>query len=46
MHWFFTGLLLAASGGTAAYTLWLLRRLFTTAPAGAAPDAGPAEAAR
>lgn len=28
----FTGLLVAASGATAAYTLWLVRRLFTTAP--------------
>ena len=29
----FTGLLVAVSGGTAFYTLWLVRRLFTTAPA-------------
>ncbi len=33
MHWTFTGLLVAASGATAVYTLWLVRRLFTTAPA-------------
>jgi hypothetical protein len=26
----FTGLLVGASGVTAAYTLWLVRRLFTT----------------
>ncbi|GAA3218818.1 hypothetical protein GCM10017691_01820 [Pseudonocardia petroleophila] len=32
MHWFFTGLLIAASGGTVAYTGYLLRRLFTTEP--------------
>jgi hypothetical protein len=28
----FTGLLLAASGGIVAFTGYLLRRLFTTAP--------------
>ena len=28
----FTGLLIGASGATALYTLWLVRRLFTTAP--------------
>ena len=32
MHWFFTGLLIAASGGTVVYTGYLLRRLFTTEP--------------
>ncbi|WP_267460898.1 hypothetical protein [Pseudonocardia abyssalis] len=32
MHWFFTGLLIAASAGTVAYTGYLLRRLFTTEP--------------
>jgi hypothetical protein len=26
----FTGLLIGASGATAVYTLWLVRRLFTT----------------
>ena len=36
MHWLFTGLLIGVSGATAVYTLWLVRRLFTTAP-GAAP---------
>ena len=36
MHWFFTGLLIAASAGTVAFTGYLLRRLFTTEPA--APD--------
>jgi hypothetical protein len=36
----FTGLLIGASGATAVYTLWLVRRLFTTAPAVVpAPDA-------
>jgi hypothetical protein len=33
----FTGLLVGVSGATAVYTLWLVRRLFTTAPA-AAPE--------
>ena len=28
----FTGLLIGASGATALYTLWLVRRLFTTDP--------------
>ena len=28
----FTGLLIGASGATAVYTLWLVRRIFTTAP--------------
>ncbi|MFC4948503.1 hypothetical protein [Pseudonocardia sp. GCM10023141] len=37
MHWFFTGLLIAASAGTLAYTGYLLRRLFTTPPG--EPDA-------
>lgn len=37
MHWFFTGLLIAASAGTVAFGAHLLRRLFTTGPA-AAPD--------
>jgi len=32
VHWFFTGLLIAASAGTVAYTGYLLRRLFTTEP--------------
>ena len=36
----FTGLLIGASGATAVYTLWLVRRLFTTAPA-AAPLPAP-----
>ena len=36
VHWLFTGLLIATSGATAVYTLWLLRRLFTTAPVPAA----------
>jgi hypothetical protein len=34
----FTGLLIGASGATAVYTLWLVRRLFTTAPL---PEATP-----
>ncbi|MHA6628187.1 hypothetical protein ACU61A_22345 [Pseudonocardia sichuanensis] len=37
MQWLFTGLLIAASAGIAGFTGYLLRRLFTTAPA--APDA-------
>jgi hypothetical protein len=32
VHWLFTGLLIATSGGIAAFTAYLLRRLFTTAP--------------
>ena len=36
VHWLFTGLLIGTSGATAIYTLWLLRRLFTTAPVHAA----------
>ncbi len=41
VHWMFTGLLVGVSGATAAYTLWLVRRLFTTAPA---PASAPAPA--
>ena len=37
MHWFFTGLLIAACVGTVAFGGLLLRRLFTTEPS--APDA-------
>jgi hypothetical protein len=40
VQWFFTGLLIAVSGGTVAYTGWLLRRLFTTEPA-QAPERTP-----
>jgi len=36
----FTGLLVGVSGATAVYTLWLVRRLFTTAPA---PAPAPVE---
>ena len=32
MHGLFTALLIGTSGATAVYTLWLVRRLFTTAP--------------
>jgi hypothetical protein len=32
VHWFFTGLLITVCAGTAAYTCWLLRRLFTSEP--------------
>lgn len=39
VHWFFTGLLIAASAGTVAYTGYLLRRLFTT-EATAEPSTG------
>ena len=38
----FTGLLIGASGATAVYTLWLVRRLFTTPPA---PDGAADEGA-
>ncbi|MDT0350746.1 hypothetical protein [Pseudonocardia charpentierae] len=41
MHWLFTGLLVGVSGATAVYTLWLVRRLFTTAPAPAVPTEQP-----
>jgi hypothetical protein len=41
----FTGLLVAISGGTAVYTLWLVRRLFTTTPAPGV-EAGPSAADR
>ena len=34
MHWFFTVLLIAASAGTVGFGALLLRRLFTTEPAG------------
>ena len=37
VHWMFTGLLIGASGATAVYTLWLVRRLFTTSPLPAPP---------
>jgi hypothetical protein len=41
----FTGLLIGASGATAVYTLWLVRRLFTTAPVPApSPATVPDEA--
>lgn len=33
MNWFFTVVLIAVSAGTAGYTGYLLRRLFTTEPA-------------
>jgi hypothetical protein len=41
----FTGLLVGVSGATAVYTLWLVRRLFTTPPAPAPAPAEQAEAA-
>ena len=44
VHWMFTGLLVAASGATAVYTVWLVRRLFTTAPAPPPPPAADAAA--
>lgn len=34
VHWFFTVLLIAASAGTVGFGVVLLRRLFTTEPAG------------
>ena len=45
MHWFFTGLLIAVSAGTVAFTGYLLRRLFTTATPDAATEVS-GEAAR
>lgn len=42
MNWFFSGLLIAASGGVVVFTGYLLRRLFTTEPG--TPDV-PSEAA-
>jgi len=45
VHWLFTGLLVGVSGATAVYTLWLVRRLFTTAPAPAPVPDEQAEAA-
>jgi hypothetical protein len=45
VHWLFTGLLVGVSGATAVYTLWLVRRLFTTAPAPAPEPVEQAEAA-
>ncbi len=45
VHWMFTGLLVAISGGTAVYTLWLVRRLFTTTPTPGV-EAGPSAADR
>ena len=45
VHWLFTGLLVGVSGATAVYTLWLVRRLFTTAPAPAPVKNEQAEAA-
>jgi hypothetical protein len=37
VQWLFTGLLIAATAGIAAFTGYLLRRLFTTQPG--EPDA-------
>ncbi len=39
MHWIFSGLLIAVSAGTLAFTGYLLRRLFTSDPG---PSDGPA----
>jgi hypothetical protein len=33
VYWFFTVLLIVASAGTVGFACYLLRRLFTTAPA-------------
>jgi hypothetical protein len=44
VHWLFTGLLIAASGGIAAFTGYLLRRLFTTVPATTLPGTPDASA--
>jgi hypothetical protein len=44
VHWLFTGLLVGVSGATAVYTLWLVRRLFTTAAAAPPVHAEQSEA--
>lgn len=41
MHWFSTGLLIALTAGTAAWTGYLLRRLFVVEPAELARSQGP-----
>jgi hypothetical protein len=41
VHWFFTGLLIAASAGTVVFGGLLLRRLFTTEPAAPETDVAP-----
>ncbi len=45
MHWFSTGLLIALTAGTAAWTGYLLRRLFVVEPTEAAAAATTADAA-
>jgi hypothetical protein len=40
VHWILTGTLIAASAATAAYTGYLMRRLFTLEPG--MPDTAPA----
>ena len=41
MHWFFTGLLIAARAGTVVFGGFLLRRLFTTDPGVPDTEAAP-----
>ena len=43
MHWFSTGLLIALTAGTAAWTGFLLRRLFVVEPAAPAPTTAVAD---
>ena len=45
MHWFSTGLLIALTAGTAAWTGYLLRRLFVVEPAAPGPDPTAADVA-
>lgn len=45
VHWFFTGLLIAASAGTVVFGGFLLRRLFTTDPVTSDTDTASGEAA-
>lgn len=41
VNWFFSGLLIAVSAGVLGFTGYLLRRLFTTAPAAPDPEVAP-----
>jgi len=41
VHWFSTGLLIALTTGVAAWTGYLLRRLFVVEPAETAPSPDP-----
>ncbi|MDN5920191.1 MAG: hypothetical protein L0I76_34685, partial [Pseudonocardia sp.] len=43
VHWFSTGLLIALTAGTAAWTCYLLRRLFVVEPVAPAPTTAVAD---